>query len=118
MGDANRDAQLDLEELVKAVQSHSTGKSGRLTPPAVSWPALRLLTEHFEDSDLSRAARVPVRKIEENAAPVMLRSVPFLDERRSLFDAIAGRPDAGDDGVTISLEQWERWQTSAARSQN
>ena len=38
----------------------------------------------------------------------LLRSVVFLEERRNIFDAVAG-PQAGDEDGAFGAEEWQRW---------
>ncbi|CAE7032885.1 unnamed protein product [Symbiodinium natans] len=110
--DANQDGHLGIEELSKAVsESWVTSKaSKRFQPKAGSWPFLYALAEEFGTKDLSRSARLDVSAMEE-LVDKLLRSVKFLDERRALFDEVAG-DGVGDEEGTFSRPLWEAWRSA------
>ncbi|CAK0890770.1 unnamed protein product [Prorocentrum cordatum] len=103
--DANSDGQLDLDELAEAVQP--LGRGDGFSAPQPLWTFLWLLARRFQGSDLERSARVGVGAMGQEVA-ALLREVPFLDERRALFDAAAG-PGVGDDGGAFGAAEWSAW---------
>lgn len=107
--DANSDGRLDLEELSVVVKKPSKkGKSKTQKRFAAElWPFLYVLANHFATMDLSRSARVSVSSM-ENQTTLLLESVKFLDERKALFDEVAG-PGVGDEDGAFSDADWQRW---------
>ncbi|CAE7869388.1 unnamed protein product, partial [Symbiodinium sp. KB8] len=101
--DANQDGNLDIDELAVAVRS--SWKSKRFQPPSNSWIFLFVLADAFKTMDLSRSARLSASAMEE-VVEELLRSVKFLDERKDLFDKVAG-PGVGDEEGTFSVAAWE-----------
>eukprot|EP00928_Gymnodinium_smaydae_P000288 TRINITY_DN10110_c0_g1_i1.p1 TRINITY_DN10110_c0_g1~~TRINITY_DN10110_c0_g1_i1.p1 ORF type:complete len:244 (+),score=55.52 TRINITY_DN10110_c0_g1_i1:60-734(+) len=112
--DDNDDGQLDVEELERNVARHRRSK-GKFAAPAQSWPFLHLLASKFETLDLSRQARFAVTAMQDHVA-VFLKSVPFLDERRGAFDAIAGAEVANDLGAFLP-EAWRTWRQRQAEEE-
>eukprot|EP00931_Biecheleriopsis_adriatica_P124148 TRINITY_DN99248_c0_g1_i1.p1 TRINITY_DN99248_c0_g1~~TRINITY_DN99248_c0_g1_i1.p1 ORF type:complete len:218 (+),score=46.02 TRINITY_DN99248_c0_g1_i1:53-706(+) len=110
--DSNGDGKLDLEELVAVVQkSWVENKKKRFAPKKQIWPFLSALATYFAGIDLSRSARIEASAMHTHVAAV-LRSVPFLDERRALFDEVAGA-GVGDEDGSFPASAWEAWRESA-----
>ena len=109
--DTNADGNLDVDELAAAVRTSWRSKpSKRFQPPPNSWLFFSVLADSFKSKDLSRSARLSI----SDMGPVideLLRSVKFLDERRALFDEVAG-PGVGDAEGTFAKSAWEAWQKS------
>mmetsp|Transcript_31813 Transcript_31813/g.80660 ORF Transcript_31813/g.80660 Transcript_31813/m.80660 type:complete len:243 (-) Transcript_31813:41-769(-) len=108
--DINGNEQLDLEELIEAVKPHRKA-SGKFLAPVKRWSFLWLLAQHFTSIDLSRSARISVPAARKLVGD-LLRSVRLLDERRNLFDEVAG-PGVGDDFGTFAAAEWTAWQANA-----
>ncbi|CAE7708414.1 unnamed protein product [Symbiodinium pilosum] len=106
--DSNQDGNLDVDELSAAVRA--SWKSKRFQPPAHTWVFLWALADTFRAKDLSRSARVSIAEMDQ-VVDKLLRSVKFLDERRALFDDIAG-PGVGDEEGAFSKATWEAWRAS------
>ncbi|CAK9018713.1 unnamed protein product [Durusdinium trenchii] len=108
--DANSDGQLDLEELGSVTQKSWTGKKKRkrFVAGAESWPFWYILAQQFSTMDLSRSARLAVAVMPEHVAR-WLRSVAFLDQRKALFDQVAGDVSVGDEDGAFALDDWHRW---------
>eukprot|EP00929_Paragymnodinium_shiwhaense_P104600 TRINITY_DN69175_c0_g1_i1.p1 TRINITY_DN69175_c0_g1~~TRINITY_DN69175_c0_g1_i1.p1 ORF type:complete len:240 (-),score=42.71 TRINITY_DN69175_c0_g1_i1:70-789(-) len=107
--DTNEDGQLGLEELSAAVKTWQKEKDGqkKFNAPHRRWAYMWLLAQHFLSSDLTRSARVGIPALDADLK-AMLASVAILDERKALFDAIAG-DGIGDDGGGFSQADWEAW---------
>lgn len=105
--DTNEDGQLDLEELTATVKKNQKA-SGKFVASRVRWPFLWILALHFGSVDLSRSARIATSAMQKHVVG-LLESVPLLDERRDLYDAIAGH-GVGDDGGSFGPNEWDTWQ--------
>lgn len=113
--DNNEDGQLDLGELAREVRLHErAGGKATFAAPVRTWPFLWLLSRHFEAADLARSARVSVASAQQTDVTAMLHEVVFLDERRALFDDIAGAGVGDDDGI-FGPAEWAAWQERRQR---
>eukprot|EP00933_Yihiella_yeosuensis_P013315 TRINITY_DN1239_c0_g2_i3.p1 TRINITY_DN1239_c0_g2~~TRINITY_DN1239_c0_g2_i3.p1 ORF type:complete len:227 (-),score=44.92 TRINITY_DN1239_c0_g2_i3:196-876(-) len=112
--DVNEDGNLDLQELSAIVQKSWKEKvkkteTKRIFRPPVKrhWSFIWVLAKHYAASDLSRHARVSVKAIEKEVKQ-FLQSVVFLDERKAVFDSVAGE-SVGDEDAGFSQESWNLW---------
>ncbi|CAE8595095.1 unnamed protein product, partial [Polarella glacialis] len=116
--DSNGNQWLDLEELATVVRKSWTGGEGKKKKRKFSADRqlrvfLWILAKRFSAIDLARSARVSVSSLEEQVAEA-LRSVVFLDERRSLFDTIAGGREVGDEDGSLGFALWDSWRKRRA----